>query len=110
MYALRRDAGNMFALQLGTEAAKDIMNHATDGVFRRHYSKNTENFDLVGIRNGEVAGANESFPRQVLMVPHFSLLPFPTLVLNLLFTRNIVIEHCSFLQLLRIWCDHGKVS
>ncbi|KAF8193739.1 hypothetical protein BJ912DRAFT_960313, partial [Pholiota molesta] len=66
MYALRREAGNMYALQLGTEAAKDIMNHSTTGVFRRHYSKNAQNFDLVGLRNGEVTGNMESFPGQVL--------------------------------------------
>ncbi|KAJ6541202.1 hypothetical protein DFH09DRAFT_1322780 [Mycena vulgaris] len=62
--ALRRDTGNMYALQLGTRIAKDILNHEADGAFRDSYSRNTTNYDLPQIRLGERAGALETFPGQ----------------------------------------------
>ncbi|KAJ7155563.1 hypothetical protein C8R43DRAFT_1106394 [Mycena crocata] len=61
--ALRREGGNMYALQLGTRFAKDVMNHASDeGPHRDSYSRNMENFRLVGVRLGETAGEAESAP------------------------------------------------
>ncbi|KAJ7677932.1 hypothetical protein DFH06DRAFT_1291313 [Mycena polygramma] len=64
--ALRRDTGNMFALQLGAKLAKDILNHHVQGVFRGSYSKNMQNLKLVGIRLGEVAGRKEGAPGEQL--------------------------------------------
>ncbi|KAJ7894681.1 hypothetical protein B0H14DRAFT_2559105 [Mycena olivaceomarginata] len=44
---LRREAGNMYALQLGTRLVKDIMNHASDeGPHRDSYSRNMGNLPL----------------------------------------------------------------
>ncbi|KAJ7470364.1 hypothetical protein FB451DRAFT_1559665 [Mycena latifolia] len=63
---LRRDTGNHFGLQQGVRLAQDLLNHAISGVFRRHYSKNMANFDLVGLRLGEVAGGLEKFPGEKL--------------------------------------------
>ncbi|EDR02186.1 uncharacterized protein LACBIDRAFT_332594, partial [Laccaria bicolor S238N-H82] len=57
--AWRRDAGNMYALQLGESIAKDLMNHVTTGVFRASYSRNTNNISTVSIR---VAGTKETRP------------------------------------------------
>ncbi|KDR73547.1 hypothetical protein GALMADRAFT_617661 [Galerina marginata CBS 339.88] len=65
LYAVRRETSNLFALQYGAEIAKDILNHSTTGVFRRHYSKNTDNFDLVALRLGETAGALEKVPGEI---------------------------------------------
>ncbi|KAJ6500418.1 hypothetical protein C8R45DRAFT_67713 [Mycena sanguinolenta] len=58
--ALRRDAGNLYGLQLGTKLAKDILNHHVTGVFRKSYSQNMQNLRLVGIRLGEDAGQKEA--------------------------------------------------
>ncbi|KAJ7928995.1 hypothetical protein B0H13DRAFT_2310863 [Mycena leptocephala] len=56
---LRREAGNMYVLQLGTRIAKDIMNHAPDGPHRESYSRNMGNLPLIGLRLGEIAGTEE---------------------------------------------------
>ncbi|KAJ7808820.1 hypothetical protein B0H13DRAFT_2480063 [Mycena leptocephala] len=60
--ALRCDTGNMFSLQMGTRVAKDALHHQTDGPFRDSYSRDTQNFDFVPLRLGEVAGTKESAP------------------------------------------------
>ncbi|KAJ7184184.1 hypothetical protein C8R46DRAFT_1063178 [Mycena filopes] len=57
---VRRESGNTFGLQLGTEFAKDILNHTETGVFRGNYSKNMGNFTLVNLRLGEGAGNAET--------------------------------------------------
>ncbi|KAF8195919.1 hypothetical protein K438DRAFT_791236 [Mycena galopus ATCC 62051] len=65
--ALRRDTGNLYGLQMGRRIAKDILNHHDQGPFRTSYSLNMENYKLVNIRLGEVAGTKESVPSEKLM-------------------------------------------
>lgn len=46
------------------DIAKDILNHSAGDstTFRRHYSKNIENYALPALRLGEVAGPTEKVP------------------------------------------------
>ncbi|KAJ6525436.1 hypothetical protein DFH09DRAFT_1416443 [Mycena vulgaris] len=66
MGTLRREAGDKFAVQLGERVARDVLNHATEGVFRRHYSRNVAHYDLTRIRLGELPGPEEKFAGEKL--------------------------------------------
>jgi hypothetical protein len=50
------------------------MKHAVEqgDVFREHYSRNTNNIDVVRIRLGEVAGTEESVAGETLRVGLFN--------------------------------------
>ncbi|KAJ7095865.1 hypothetical protein B0H15DRAFT_946418 [Mycena belliarum] len=63
---LRRDFGNYFNKILGARIAQDLLNHAIEGIFRRHYSRNVANINVVHLRLGEVASAGEAFPGEEL--------------------------------------------
>ncbi|CAA7268471.1 unnamed protein product [Cyclocybe aegerita] len=64
--AIRHESGNRFGIAQGIQYAKDVMNHhtVTDGIYRRHYSMNTDNFQPQAVVLGEVAGANDAYPGQ----------------------------------------------
>ncbi|TFK40886.1 hypothetical protein BDQ12DRAFT_412280 [Crucibulum laeve] len=66
--ALRRDAGNMYGLQLGTDKAQDIMNHVGSDrrIFSTHYDRGTANVDVVHIRLGERPGTKENNAGEML--------------------------------------------
>ncbi|KAF8956943.1 hypothetical protein BDZ97DRAFT_1848994 [Flammula alnicola] len=68
VYAIRRESTNLYSLLMGLQFAKDICNHHSinDGVLRRHYSRNTNNMAVVGLRTGEIRGTKESRPGEVL--------------------------------------------
>ncbi|KAF8963010.1 hypothetical protein BDZ97DRAFT_2076115 [Flammula alnicola] len=68
VYAIRRESTNLYSLLMGLQFAKDICNHHSinDGVLRRHYSRNTNNMAVVGLRTGEIKGKKESRPGEVL--------------------------------------------
>jgi hypothetical protein len=60
---------------MGTHVAKDALHHQTDGPFWDLYSCDTQNFDFVPLRLGEVAGTKESaLGEKIAVLDHLSIM------------------------------------